>query len=195
MFEHVGRKNLPLYFSIVRRLIKPGGLFLNHGITKERTGWQENSSTRFMNRHVFPDAQLDSMGSIQRLMERAHFEIEDVEGLRSHHALTLRAWIARLEQHHDEALNYVSEATFRVWRLYLTACALEFEAGNIGIYQILGSKRGLTRRQLPLTRRHLYSDGPTETTMLFPEGTTVQVPRRRHRRFDPDEIGGGAAIS
>jgi cyclopropane-fatty-acyl-phospholipid synthase len=40
MFEHVGLKNLPLYFATVNRLLKPGGLFLNHGITHDVEGWK-----------------------------------------------------------------------------------------------------------------------------------------------------------
>jgi cyclopropane-fatty-acyl-phospholipid synthase len=158
MFEHVGLKNLPLYFSSVHRLLKPGGLFLNHGITHSQAGWHANVATRFINRYVFPDAQLDSISHIQVLMEKADFEIEDVEALRPHYALTLRAWVARLERHRDRALEYVSEAIFRVWRLYMTVCALEFESGNVGIYQVLASKRGPGKRQPQLTRRHLYSD-------------------------------------
>jgi cyclopropane-fatty-acyl-phospholipid synthase len=159
MFEHVGLENLPLYFDTVRRVLAPGGLFLNHGITHEHSGWNRNLSTEFINRYVFPDAELDAIGNIQRCMEDAHFEIADVEGLRPHYALTLRAWVARLEQRHARALEYVSEATFRVWRLYMSASALEFESGNLGIYQILARKRGAeSRSALPLTRRHLYVD-------------------------------------
>jgi cyclopropane-fatty-acyl-phospholipid synthase len=70
----------------------------------------------------------------------------------------LRTWAARLERRHDEALDCVNEATFRVWRLYMAACALEFESGDVGIYQVLATKRGPGLRQLPLTRRHLYSE-------------------------------------
>jgi cyclopropane-fatty-acyl-phospholipid synthase len=43
MFEHVGLKNLPTYFSIVQRLLRPGGLYLeswNH----ERCGWLEKDA-------------------------------------------------------------------------------------------------------------------------------------------------------
>ncbi len=156
MFEHVGLKNLPLYFSTVHRLLKPTGLFLNHGITHESAGWTKNPSTLFINRYVFPDGELDSISSIQGYMERARFEIADVEALRSHYALTLRAWIERLERRHARALEYVSEATYRVWRLYMAASALEFESGHIGIYQVLASKRGPYHARLPLTRRHLY---------------------------------------
>jgi cyclopropane-fatty-acyl-phospholipid synthase len=158
MFEHVGIKNLPLYFSTARHLLAPGGLFLNHGITHEHAGWSKNLSTRFINRYVFPDAQLDSVSNVQCLMERAGFEIEDVESLRPHYALTLRTWVNRLEHHYSSALKTVSEATFRVWRLYMAASALEFESGNLGVYQILASSRGIGPRQRPLTRRHLYRE-------------------------------------
>ena len=157
MFEHVGLKNLSLYFATVSRLLKPAGLFLNHGITHDVEGWEKTSSTEFINRYVFPDGQLDTVSNIQRLMENARFEIADVEGLRPHYALTLRHWVARLERRHSEALQYVSESTWRVWRLYMAACALEFESGEIGVYQILASKRALGSTSMPLTRQHMYT--------------------------------------
>ena len=160
MFEHVGLKNLPVYFSTVHRLLKPAGLFLNHGITHDVEGWNKTSSTEFINRYVFPDGQLDTVSNIQRGMERARFEIADVEALRPHYALTLRHWVARLEAHHEQALQYVSESTFRVWRLYMAACALEFESGEIGVYQVLASKRAVGPALLPLTRAHIYSASP-----------------------------------
>jgi cyclopropane-fatty-acyl-phospholipid synthase len=89
-------------------------------------------------------------------MESARFEIADVEALRPHYALTLRHWVAGLERNRVRALQFVNEATYRVWRLYMAACALEFEAGGIGIYQVLASKRGAGNLPLPLTRRHMY---------------------------------------
>ena len=158
MFEHVGLKNLPVYLSTVQRLLKPAGLFLNHGITHYMEGWDKKTlSTEFINRYIFPDGELDTMSHIQRGMERAGFEIADVEALRPHYALTLRHWVARLEQHHAQALQYVNESTWRVWRLYMAACALEFESGEIGVYQLLASKRTARAASLPLTRRHLYA--------------------------------------
>ena len=156
MFEHVGLKNLPLYFSTVHRLLKPAGLFLNHGITHESEGWSRNLSTEFINRYVFPDGELDTVSNIQRVMEQSRFEIADVEALRPHYALTLRRWVERLERGHARALQSVAESTYRVWRLYMAACALEFESGGIGIYQVLASKRAAGNPSLPLTRRALY---------------------------------------
>lgn len=157
MFEHVGIKNLPVYFSTVHRLLKPHGLFLNHGITHNSEGWQRSMSTEFINRYVFPDGELDNISNIQHAMERAKFEIADVEALRPHYALTLRHWVARLEHNHARALQYVNEATYRVWRLYMTACALEFESGDIGIYQVLATKRAQGNLPVPLTRRYMYA--------------------------------------
>jgi cyclopropane-fatty-acyl-phospholipid synthase len=157
MFEHVGLKNLPVYFSTVHRLLKPHGLFLNHGITHNSEGWQRSMSTEFINRYVFPDGELDNISNIQHTMEKAKFEIADVEALRPHYALTLRHWVARLEHNHARALQYVNEATYRVWRLYMTACALEFESGDIGIYQVLATKRAQGNLPVPLTRRYMYT--------------------------------------
>jgi len=156
MFEHVGLKNLPGYFSIVNQVLKPNGLFLNHGITTDGTGWDKCVSTRFINRHVFPDGELESVSTIQTLMEDQEFEISDVEGLRPHYAITLRHWVHRLEQNYEEAVRLVGERNFRIWRLYMTGCAMQFENGATGIYQILAVRKNNSLPPLPLTRRDLY---------------------------------------
>ncbi|MEW5757745.1 MAG: cyclopropane-fatty-acyl-phospholipid synthase family protein [Pseudomonadota bacterium] len=156
MFEHVGLKNLPAYFAIARRLLKPGGLFLNHGITSDEGGWKKSVATEFINRYVFPDGQLETICTVQKIMEDTDFEIHDVEGLRQHYALTLREWVSRLELRREEALKHVPESVYRIWRLYMAACALQFEEGNTGIYQILASKREPFSNPVPLTRRDLY---------------------------------------
>jgi cyclopropane-fatty-acyl-phospholipid synthase len=159
MFEHVGLANLPRYHATVHRVLKPNGLFLNHGITHEEDGWQPSVDTEFINRYVFPDGELDRVSAIQAGMERARFEIQDVENLRVHYAKTLRYWVSRLEAAHDVATNHVSESTYRVWRLYMAASALEFESGGTGLHQILASRRPDSHpyaQPLPLTRADLY---------------------------------------
>jgi cyclopropane-fatty-acyl-phospholipid synthase len=158
MFEHVGLKKLPAYFSIVNRLLKPNGLFLNHGITTAESGWGHCVSSRFINRHVFPDGELETVSAIQALMENENFEISDVEGLRPHYALTLRHWVHRLEQNYEAAVTLVGERNYRIWRLYMTGCALQFEQGQTGIYQILAVRKNNSFSPLPLTRRDLYQE-------------------------------------
>ena len=157
MFEHVGLANMPTYLATVQRVLRPGGLFLNHGITHDEEGWNRTVATEFINRYVFPDGEFDCVSNIQLGMERAGFEIHDVEALRRHYALTLRHWVRRLEANRDAALREVDEPTYRVWRLYMAACALEFEAGGTGIYQILASRSGV-ETALPLTRSDLYAN-------------------------------------
>jgi cyclopropane-fatty-acyl-phospholipid synthase len=157
MFEHVGLANMPAYLATVQRVLRPGGLFLNHGITHDEEGWNPTVASEFINRFVFPDGELDCVSNIQLGMERAGFEIQDVEALRRHYALTLRHWVRRLEQQRDAALSEVDEPTYRVWRLYMAACAREFEAGGTGIYQILASRRGAETTP-PLTRADLYRE-------------------------------------
>lgn len=158
MFEHVGIKNLPAYFRTIHRLLKPEGLFLNHGITNDQEGWNKSIGTEFINRYVFPDGQLETISNIQRDMEHAGFEVDDVEGLRKHYAMTLRMWVENLERNHEAALQYVSEATYRIWHCYMAASALQFESGELGIYQILANKSHAKQTQLPLTRKHLYAN-------------------------------------
>jgi cyclopropane-fatty-acyl-phospholipid synthase len=158
MFEHVGLANLPAYNATVMRVLRDDGLFLNHGITHDEEGWQPGLVSEFINRYVFPDGELDTVSNIQRGMERAGFEILDVEALRPHYAMTLRHWVRRLEAKREEALRHVNETTYRIWRLYMAACALEFESGGTGIYQILTGKRGAGSPAVPLTRRDIYAD-------------------------------------
>lgn len=168
MFEHVGLKNLPDYFSIVHQVLKPGGMFLNHGITTDKPDWSHDTATQFINRHVFPDGELDTVSNIQRRMEESKFEIFDVEGLRPHYAYTLRHWVNSLEAKSEEAIRLVGEHTYRVWRLYITGCALQFETGTTGIYQILAERRHNGLPHLPLTRRDLYNNIDTTPSMFHP---------------------------
>jgi len=156
MFEHVGLKNLPTYFRVVRRVLTPGGLFLNHGITDNEEGRRRTVGTEFIRRYVFPDGELDRVSNVQRVMERTGFEICDVEALRPHYALTLRHWVRRIEAQRKKAIAHVSEATYRVWRLYMAACALQFEQGAIGVYQILAANRREGFIGVPPTRRDIY---------------------------------------
>ncbi|HKJ21741.1 MAG TPA: cyclopropane-fatty-acyl-phospholipid synthase family protein, partial [Gammaproteobacteria bacterium] len=154
MFEHIGIANFPTYFDIVRRALKPDGLFLNHGVTSD-SGWEPSTTVRFINRYVFPDAELAPISDVCTAMEQAGFELIDMEGLRPHYALTLRRWVAALEQHREEAIALMGEPTYRLWRLYMAGTAHYFDRGTSGIYQILA---GRVREPLatPLRRDDLY---------------------------------------
>lgn len=154
MFEHIGVANFPIYFDTVKRVLKPGGLFLNHGITND-TGWRRTPLTRFINRYVFPDGELARISDVVDAMERAGFEILDVEGLRRHYALTLRRWVQALQAHRTHAVKTVSEATYRLWRLYMAGSAYYFDQGSVNVYQVLAGQ-AYQPLVTPLRRDDLY---------------------------------------
>ena len=156
MFEHVGAALLPTYFGKSWQLLKPGGVFLNHGIATTPKQ-QEQGSSPFSRTYVFPDGELVPISTTLKSAERVGFEVRDVESLREHYALTLRHWVRRLEARRDQALQFVDQPTFRVWRLFMSGSAHGFSVGRLNVYQALllkpeqGGQSGL-----PLTRADWY---------------------------------------
>ena len=154
MFEHVGESRLPLYFRHAWQLLRPGGIFLNHGIAQRATPRPKGPT--FFGRYVFPDGELVPVSTTLRFAEEAAFEVRDVESLREHYTLTLRHWARRLELHRDQASRAVDETTYRIWRLFLHGSAYFFTLGLLNIYQVLLVKPDAGRSGLPLTRRDWY---------------------------------------
>ncbi len=161
MFEHIGAANFPTYFKTVRRLLKPGGLFLHHAITRPggsraaRTG-RKRADFAALTRYIFPGGELDYIGRTVTSLELNGFEIRDVEGWREHYQRTCKIWHDRLLARYDAACGDVGEVTTRVWIAYLAACSIAFERNNCGLYQTLASKRVKGPAGLPPTRADLY---------------------------------------
>jgi cyclopropane-fatty-acyl-phospholipid synthase len=156
VIEHVGIPNYPAFFARVHAMLNPGGLYLNHGIT-HGFHWQPTSQNEFLTRYVFPNGDLAGLTETLVEMERARFEILDVEDLRLHYARTCRQWVERLQARADEARAIVGERTYRTWLLYLTCSVVAFEISSIGLYQVVLQKHGdRTRGDAPGTREDLY---------------------------------------
>jgi cyclopropane-fatty-acyl-phospholipid synthase len=161
MFEHIGGVNFPTYFKTVHRLLKPGGLFLHHAITRPggsraaRTG-KKRADFAALTRYIFPGGELDYIGRTITSLELNGFEIHDVEGWREHYQRTCKIWHDRLVAHYDAACKDVGEVTTRVWIAYLAACSITFERNNAGLYQTLSSRRVKCPVGLPPTRADLY---------------------------------------
>lgn len=161
MFEHVGAARLPEYFGRTFALLRPGGLFLNHGIAgrPDPPLWRRlGRRTSFLDAHVFPDGDLVSIGRTTSVAERCGFEVRDVESLRGHYARTLRLWGQRLEAHRDQAVALVGEGKYRTWRLFMAASAQGFAAGRISVFQMLLAKPDASGNvSLPWSRADLYA--------------------------------------
>lgn len=168
MVEHVGVKNLPTYFACLYSALAPGGLFLNHGIVsvnaahpRGRLDWIEGKLWKrdaFIEQYVFPDGRLGPLDAVIAAAEGAGFETRDMESLREHYTLTLRAWTEALVRNADRAIELSDERTYRTWRLYMTASAFGFASGSINVVQTLLSKPDQEgRSHLPLTREDIYA--------------------------------------
>jgi len=141
MAEHVGVAELPGYAARLHDLLRPGGRLLNHAIAWSGgpVRWDDGG---FIERYVFPDGELVPLARMVGFLEDAGLEVLDVESLRRHYALTLRAWVRRLEERWSDAVAETSEGRARVWRLYMAASALAFEAGVLGVNQVLVQRPG-----------------------------------------------------
>ena len=142
MFEHVGAALLPIYFDKLLRLLKPGGLLMNHGIT---AGGTRNAQLGagigdFIERYIFPGGELLHLSHVLRAMADAGLEPLDIENLRPHYARTLWAWSDGLESQLGRAREITGEKVVRAYRLYLAGCAMSFEQGWISLHQMLAAR-------------------------------------------------------
>ena len=137
MFEHVGLSQLSEYFGRLRGLLAPAGRLLNHAISRPAGMPSAIDRNSFINRYVFPDGELHEVGSVVSAMQLAGFEARHMESLREHYALTLRRWVANLEADWSHAVDLVGGPRARIWRLYMAGSAVGFEAGRIGVDQVL----------------------------------------------------------
>jgi len=141
MAEHVGRVRMPDYVDVLVRALRPGGRLLHHAIawSGSDTGGPDDS---FITRFVFPDGELLRLAETVAALEGGGLEVLDVEALRRHYGLTLRAWVQRLEKNWDAAVELAGEGRARVWRLYMAGSALAFETGKLGVNQVLALRPG-----------------------------------------------------
>jgi cyclopropane-fatty-acyl-phospholipid synthase len=138
MAEHVGSERYLEYAENLLRLLKPGGRLLNHQIARRpQRDESDYSVDEFIDSYVFPDGELAPVGTTVTQLERAGFEVRDVESIREHYALTLRRWVTNLEGEWARAVRIAGAGRARVWRLYMAASALAFEHNRIGVNQVL----------------------------------------------------------
>jgi cyclopropane-fatty-acyl-phospholipid synthase len=168
MFEHVGRAQLKGYFSKLRRLVRPGGLIMNHGIT---AGGVYNAEVgagmgEFIEKYIFPGGELTHISNELACIADADLEAVDVENLRPHYARTLWAWSDALDARMDEARKFLKgeqgEKSLRAYRIYLAGSALGFEQGWIALHQVL--------LQHTATGRNDELDNPSDLTYPWRRG-------------------------
>jgi cyclopropane-fatty-acyl-phospholipid synthase len=137
--EHIGVANYPTYFRFLKSKLRPGGLLLNHCITRPDNRTRP-SAGGFIDRYVFPDGELTGSGRIITEAQDVGLEVLHEENLRHHYALTLRDWCRNLVDHWDEAVGEVGLPTAKVWGLYMAGSRLGFETNVVQLHQVLAVK-------------------------------------------------------
>lgn len=165
MFEHVGESVLPEYFERAWQLLRPGGAFLNSGIS--RSPLLQHSGPSFIDRYVFPDGELVPLNKSLGAAEQTGFEIRDVESLREHYAMTLHQWVRRLQECSEKARDLTDDTTYRIWRLYMAGSEHWFRAGSLNLYQMLLAKPLHGHSGMPLTRADWYRTAPRTLVSLL----------------------------
>lgn len=155
MYEHVGRSQLDDYARTVRALLRPGGLFLNHGIARLRS--EAPSGETFISRYIFPDGELHPVGDLVAALAEARYELRDIESLREHYPLTLRRWLANFDRRREEIISLVGAERERAWRLYMLGSARAFQTAKLTVYQLLAARDGAPHG-LPLNRTELTAN-------------------------------------
>jgi cyclopropane-fatty-acyl-phospholipid synthase len=161
MYEHIGLKNIPGYMRKMQSLLARDGLFLNHAIARRapKEGWMKRRmrpEQKAIAKYIFPGGELDDIGHSLVAMERAGFEVQDVEAWRLHYARTCKLWCERLTAERERAIAYVGEEKYRIWVAYLAGVSLAFSRGTLRIFQTLVSKNAKRAPSIPPTRADLY---------------------------------------
>jgi cyclopropane-fatty-acyl-phospholipid synthase len=158
MFEHVGLKNLPLYFGKINALLKEDGLAMNHGITTTdvNSGGTAYGAGEFIGTYVFPQGELPHIGMVLKSMQIGGLEPLDVENLRRHYARTCSLWADNFEARAEEIRKAVDDKRFRIWRVYLAGCSYAFEHDWISLNQVVCGKAERRASALPWSRRYMY---------------------------------------
>ena len=139
MYEHVGAELLDTYAQTLARLLRPGGLVLNHGISRLASAAPAGEKS-LIQRYVFPDGEIQPLADVIAALQRAGLETRDAESLREHYALTLARWLANLDAEREAVIDEIGLERWRVWQLYMTGSALAFEDADLSIYQVLAAR-------------------------------------------------------
>lgn len=158
MFEHVGMRNLPDYFSKIHSLLADDGIAMNHGITSTdaESGETPYGNGEFIETYVFPHGELPHIGLALKTMQEGGLEVLDIENLRRHYAKTCELWTDNFETKADEIKRLAGDRQYRIWRVYLAGCAYAFNQDWISLYQVVCVKAGRNPSGLPWSRRHMY---------------------------------------
>ena len=152
MFEHVGVGYYDAYFQKIADALSDDGVALVHTIGRTDGPGATNP---WIAKYIFPGGYIPAMSEVLAAIQRARLLVTDVEVLRLHYALTLRAWRERFLARREEALALYDERFCRMWEFYLAGSEVGFRHGAHVVFQFQLAKRV---GALPITRNYMLED-------------------------------------
>jgi cyclopropane-fatty-acyl-phospholipid synthase len=167
MFEHVGVKHFPEFFSKMGRLLEPDGVAVLHSIGRMSP---PGSTSPWIRKYIFPGAYAPSLSEVFEAVEKHQLWVADVEVLRIHYAKTVHEWYLRFEANRDQALKLYDERFCRMWEFYLAAVEMTFWHGSAMVFQMQLCHK---RDAVPLTRDYITdADRLLDTGQISAEKST-----------------------
>ncbi|WP_291728862.1 cyclopropane-fatty-acyl-phospholipid synthase family protein [Leisingera sp. F5] len=143
MFEAVGEKYWPAYFSTVHDRLKPGGKATLQIITVADRRWEiYRKGVDFIQKHIFPGGMLPSPHVLRDQVEQAGLGVVRSIEFGDSYDQTLRRWHDTFNARWDQIARMGFDDRFRkMWNFYLTSCAAAFKTGNCDVTQITVAHR------------------------------------------------------
>ena len=138
MFEAVGERYWPAYFSKIREVLKGGGRAGLQIITiRDDLFASYRAQVDFIQRYIFPGGMLPSEARLQQETARAGLDWKGVERFGGDYARTLQEWADRFQQAWREISPLGFDERFRrLWCFYLSYCRAGFITGRTDVVQL-----------------------------------------------------------
>lgn len=138
MFEAVGEKYWPVYFSKIKQLLENKGRAIIQTITIDDSYFERYKKSGDMIRSfIFPGGMLPSISRLSDEIKKAGLRIVDNFNFDNHnYALTLKHWLNSFENNlvNIKKLGF-DEKFIRIWRFYLAACIAGFSSERTSVIQ------------------------------------------------------------
>jgi cyclopropane-fatty-acyl-phospholipid synthase len=142
MFEAVGEKYWPTYFSKISDVLKPGGSAGLQIITiRDDLFDSYRSRVDFIQQYVFPGGMLPSLSRLDEETARAGLTKQQVQAFGVSYADTLAEWGRRFRHAWGEINQLGFDERFkRLWQFYLSYCEAGFRSGRTDVIQLALTK-------------------------------------------------------
>ena len=149
MFEHVGVGYYRAFFDAVNRRLDPNGVALLHAIGRSDG---PASTNPWIRKYIFPGGYCPALSEVLPPIERSGLVVTDIEILRLHYAMTLRAWRRRFAANRDAIAALYDERFCRMFEFYLAGSEMSFRHMGHMVFQI---QLAHVQTAAPLTRDYI----------------------------------------